>query len=131
MPFRRCFCRPGIETLRDRRLRGWWISKLFGLLEESRQVRINRDEKLKPAAKQQGLERARLLDEAISEMREEITSIYYPEIIEEIVALDKDDELGLRSKWNAAKEAEMRKIIMTDVMMISRLEKPERAITVY
>lgn len=100
----------------------------LGMLEESRQVRINRDEKLKAAAKVQGLERARLLDEAISEMREEITSIYYPEIIEEIVALDKDDELGLRSKWNAAKEAEMRKIIMTDVMMISRLEKPDRAI---
>jgi thioredoxin-related protein len=100
----------------------------LGMLEESRQVRINRDEKLKAAAKQEGLERARLLDEAISEMHEEITSIYYPEIIEEIVALDKDDELGLRSKWNSAKEAEMRKIIMTDVMMISRLEKPDRAI---
>ncbi len=100
----------------------------LALLEESRQVRINRDAKLAAAAKQQGLERARLLDEAISEMREEITSIYYPEIIEEIVALDKDNELELRSKWNAAKEAEMRKIVMTDLMMIARLEKPEKAI---
>ncbi len=49
-------------------------------------------------------------------------------VVAEIVELDKDDEAGLRSKWNAQKESEMRKIVMTDILMISRLEKPEKAI---
>ena len=100
----------------------------LGLLEESRQVRVNRDEKLKLAIGKEGLERAKLLDEAISELREEIVSLYYPEIVAEIVELDSRDELGLRSKWNSAQELEMRKVMMTDLMMISRLEKPQRAI---
>jgi thioredoxin-related protein len=100
----------------------------LGLLEESRQVRVNRDEKLRLADGKQGLERARLLDDAISELREEIVSLYYPEIVAEIVELDSSDELGLRTKWNASQELEMRKMMMTDLMMISRLEKPQRAI---
>ena len=61
-------------------------------------------------------------------MREEIIGVYYPEIVEEIVALDKDNALGLRKKWNAAEDAEMRKIIMEDLMMIARIEKPQRAV---
>ena len=100
----------------------------LALLEKARMLRVNRDEKLKAAEGKTGEERARLLDQAISEMREEIIGVYYPEIVEEIVAIDKDDEFGLRKKWNAAADAEMRKIIMTDLMMISRIEKPERAI---
>ncbi len=100
----------------------------LALLEKARLLRVNRDEKLKAAEGKTGDERARLLDQAISEMREEIIGVYYPEIVEEIVEIDKDNELGLRKKWNAAADAEMRKVIMTDLMMISRVEKPERAI---
>lgn len=100
----------------------------LALLEEARKLRVNRDEKLKAAEGKTGEERARLLDQAISEMREEIIGVYYPEIVEEIVAIDKDNEFGLRKKWNAAADAEMRKIIMTDLMMIARIEKPQRAI---
>lgn len=100
----------------------------LGMLEESRKLRINRDEKLKLAADKSGAERAKLLDQAIMEMREEIVNVYYPEIIAEIVEIDKDNKLGLRKKWNAAEDAETRKIVMTDLMMISRVEKPSRAI---
>lgn len=100
----------------------------LGMLEESRRLRITRDEKLKLAEGKQGLEKAQLLDEAISEIREEIIELYYPEIVAEIIELDKEDELGLRTKWNSTQEAEMRKVIMTDIMMVSRLEKPAGAI---
>ena len=62
-------------------------------------------------------------------MDQQIAEVYYEEIIAEIVKLDASDELGLRSKWNAAKDSEMRKIIMSDILMISRLEKPKRAIS--
>ena len=98
------------------------------LLQNARKLRVNRDAKLAAAESETGEARARLLDEAISEMRQEIIGVYYPEIIEEIVALDKDNEFGLRKKWNGAADAEMRKVVMTDLMMISRVEKPARAI---
>ncbi|MGY8749853.1 MAG: thioredoxin fold domain-containing protein [Pirellulales bacterium] len=98
------------------------------LLQNARKLRVNRDAKLGAAKTETGEARARLLDEAISEMRREIIGIYYPEIVEEIVALDKDNSLGLRKKWNGAADAEMRKVIMTDLLMISRIEKPARAI---
>lgn len=98
------------------------------LLLNARKLRVNRDVKLSLADAETGEARARLLDEAISEMRQELIGIYYPEIIEEIVALDESNALGLRKKWNGAADAEMRKVIMTDLLMISRVEKPARAI---
>lgn len=100
----------------------------LALLEEARKLRVERDENLKLAEGKTGAERAKFLDQAIGKMRQEIINVYYPEIVAEIVEIDKDNSLGLRAKWNAAEDAEMRKVIMTDVMMISRLEKPERAI---
>lgn len=104
------------------------VEDYLEMLEDARQIRIERDEKLKQAAGQKGLEKARLLDEALGGIQQELVALYYPEIVKEIVELDRQDELGLRTKWNEAQDIEMRKIIMTDMMMIARLEKPERAI---
>lgn len=100
----------------------------LGMLEELRQARIRRDELLDQAENAKGLDRARLLDQAMSELNEEIVSVYYEDIVAEIVRLDAEDELGLRTKWNEAKDSEIRKIILTDIMMVARLEKPERAV---
>ena len=104
------------------------VANYLGALEEFRQLRIKRDEKLAEAKTATGLDRAKLLDEAIAGLDELVISVYYEDIVAEIVELDKEDEAGLRSKWNAQKESEMRKIVMTDILMISRLEKPEKAI---
>lgn len=104
------------------------LAKYLGMLEQSRQIRLQRDENLKIASEKVGLERAKSLDEAMSQMREQIVALYYPEIVAEIIELDKRDELGLRTKWNSAGEAELRRAIMTDIMLISRIEKPDRAI---
>lgn len=100
----------------------------LGMLEESRQVRLKRDAKMEAASKVKGDERATLLDEALSEMPREISDVYYAEIIEEIVKLDEDDDLGLRTKWNEAADIELRKSILTDVMMVARLDSPSRAV---
>ncbi len=104
------------------------VENYLGAIEEFRQIRITRDEKLKEAEGAEGLDRARLLDEAIAGIDEKIVNVYYEEIVTEIVELDKDDELGLRSKYNAQRESEMRKIIIADIRTICRLEKPEKAI---
>jgi tetratricopeptide (TPR) repeat protein len=104
------------------------VVSYLGMLEQSRQIRIARDEKLKIAEEKIGLQRAVALDEAVSLIREELVSAYYSEIIAEILELDKKDELGLRTKWNSAGEAELRRAVLTDIMLISRIEKPDRAI---
>ncbi len=97
-------------------------------LDQALQTRQFRDKTLAAAAKAEGNERANLLDQALTELGEEVANVYYADLIEEIVALDKNNELGLRSKWNAARDAEMRKVIMTDLVMMARFDKPESAI---
>ncbi|HMP80014.1 MAG TPA: thioredoxin family protein, partial [Pirellulaceae bacterium] len=97
-------------------------------VESLRQKRIRRDAAFEAAAKETGIERARLLDKGISELAENVVQVYYEDIVEEIVELDSEDELGLRTKWNAAKDAEFRRIVMTDILTLSRLEKPQRVV---
>jgi len=100
----------------------------LALLENARQLRVERDENLEKAKDKTGAERAKFLDQAISKMREELVRVYYSDVVSEIVELDKDNALGLREKWNAAEDKEMRKVVMTDLLMIARLEKPGLAI---
>jgi tetratricopeptide (TPR) repeat protein len=93
-----------------------------------RQKRIRRDDCFAAAEKQSGAEKAKLLDQGLSEVGEEIANVYYEETVKEIIALDANDELGLRTKWNAAAENETRKLIVADIRTMSRLEKPENVI---
>lgn len=104
------------------------VADYLEMLEGLRQIRIRRDETLEKAAKLEGPERAQMLDQALSEMRQEVVSIYYEDIVAEIVELDAKDELGLRTKWNESKDAELRKIILADITLVARLEKPDQAL---
>ncbi len=104
------------------------VNNYLGMLTEFHKVRVDRDDAMAKAEKAKGLERARLLDQAISDISESVANVYYPKVIEEIVSLDADNELGLRGKWNAEKEAEQRKVMMTELMLVARLEKPDAAI---
>ena len=100
----------------------------LGMLEENRQKRITRDKNLAEAEKAEGAERAQFLDRALSAMPTKISQLYYEDIVKEIVKLDNDDKLGLRTKWNEDRDTELRKAVLTDVMMIARLESPKRAV---
>ena len=104
------------------------VQNYLGMLSEHRRARQNRDEFLAKAEKAKGAQQAKLLDKALSGLDEIIVPIYYADVIKQIVELDPDNALGLRSKWNADADAEMRKVIMTDVMMDARIEKPAAAI---
>ncbi|MEM7456258.1 MAG: thioredoxin family protein [Planctomycetota bacterium] len=104
------------------------VENYLGAIEEFRRLRMVRDEKLKEAESAEGLQRATLLDEAIAGMNEDLIEVYYADIITEIIEIDSDDELGLRSRYNAEREAEMRKIIIGDIRTSCRLERPEQAI---
>jgi thioredoxin-related protein len=100
----------------------------LAVVEEARQLRIARDEKLKQAGAAEFSEKARLLDEAIGGMKEELVRVYYSDVIEKIVELAPKDEFGLRTKWNGQAEAEIRKMMLADMLMVSRIERPDRAI---
>lgn len=104
------------------------VNNYLGMLTEFHKVRVDRDDAMAKAAKVKGLDRATLLDKAISGISESVATVYYPKVIEEIIALDSNNELGLRGKWNSEKEAEQRKVMMTELMLVARLEKPDLAV---
>ena len=96
------------------------------LMTDAKQLRIKRDENLAAAKNKTGDERAKLLDAAIADLSENVATIYYAEIIEEIVKIDEKNTLGLRAKWNADADAEMRKVILADLLVRSRLDDPKQ-----
>ena len=98
------------------------------MLSEHRRARQIRDDNFAKAENAKGLAKAKLLDKALSGMDEIIVPIYYADVIEQIVKLDADDEMGLRTKWNSEQDAEFRKVIMTDLMLVARMEQPATAI---
>jgi len=104
------------------------LENYLGMLSEHRRARQIRDDNFAKAEKAEGLAKAKLLDKALSGMDQIIVPIYYADVIEQIVELDPDDALGLRTKWNAESDAEMWKVLMTGVMLDARIAKPSTAI---
>lgn len=100
----------------------------LAIVEEARQLRVARDEKLKQSVAAEGSEKAKLLDEAIGGMKPDLARVYYADVIEQIIELDPKDERGLRTKWNGQAEAEIRKMMLADMLMVSRIEKPSQAL---
>ncbi len=97
-------------------------------LLQLQQARQTRDELLQQASQVTGLDRANLLDQALSALEPNIVEVYYPEIMEEIGELDKDDEQGLRTKYFADRDREIRKAIMSSIAMVTRLREPAEAV---
>lgn len=104
------------------------LENYLGLLSEYRLARQIRDDNLAKADQATGDAKAKFLDRAISALDEVIVPVYYADVVQEIVKIDADDSLGLRSKWNAQQDAELRKVVMTDLMLVARIEKPAAAI---
>lgn len=96
------------------------------LMTDAKKLRVQRDENLAAAKGKTGIERAKLLNAAIADLGEDIATIYYADLIEEIVSIDKKNTLGLRAKWNADADAEMRKVILADLLVRSRLAQPKQ-----
>lgn len=104
------------------------LENYLALIDQNHQLRVVRDQKLDQASSAEGAEKAKLLDEAIGGLREDLVRVYYPEIVEQIVQLDANDELGLRSQWNSQADAELRKMMLTDMLIASRIEAPADAV---
>ena len=97
-------------------------------LNELRDIRVKRDELLAQAATAEGSEKAKLLDEALSLIDEALITTHYEPLIKEIVALDKDDDAGLRTKYFAAQDARARQRILDSIALAKKLNPPQLAL---
>lgn len=96
-------------------------------LRDLRGRRERRDDALAKAAAATGDERARRLDQALDALDPQLVQVWYADIVGQIVALDEDNHLGLRAKWNGERDAEARQVILADIQAIARLDRPDRA----
>jgi thiol-disulfide isomerase/thioredoxin len=68
-------------------------------LEEFRLARVDRDTSLITAAKLQGIERAKKLDDALGNLPSDLLFPAYESVVEEIIKLDEDNTAALRSQY--------------------------------
>lgn len=98
-------------------------------LRDVRERRAQRDLALQEAAKAQGIDVAVHLDHALAALDEEVAKVWYTDLIEKIVELDADNQLGLREKWHGEQDKAARQLIRADIEAVARLDRPERAVT--
>ncbi len=91
-------------------------------------VRVKRDEFFAQAKEATGEEKARLLDQGLAMLDESFATTFYADTIKQIVELDNQDELGLRTKYYAAQDAEARKRILAQIAMAARVQTPTDAL---
>jgi thiol-disulfide isomerase/thioredoxin len=73
----------------------------------------------------EGAERGRLLDQALEALDLTIGQTHYKDLVEMILELDAAHQLGLREKYRGDLDAEQRKAILADLLMLVRLRSPE------
>jgi thioredoxin-related protein len=83
------------------------------------------DQLLEQANAAEGAERATLLDQSLEALDLEIGKNHYKEIVETILALDSEHQVGLREKYRGDLDAEQRKAILADLLLMVRLRSPE------
>jgi len=79
--------------------------KYMAHLNELQQVRVKRDKLFAEAGKAKGIDRAKLLDQALADMSQAIVLSCYGETVDEIITLDPEDKAGLKSKYADARAA--------------------------
>ena len=73
--------------------------KYVAHLKALQKERVKRDEMLAKAAKAEGLEKARLLDQALSKIDGIAAINCYRDLVDEIIKLDAENKAGLKSKY--------------------------------
>lgn len=97
-------------------------------LESLREVRATRDAAMEKAAKAEGVEKAKLLDEALSGVDSKLYGLGYMESVEEIVKIDADGAAGLKDKYVSIMKAAEFKKIQGEIIGLARAKKFKEAI---
>ena len=98
-----------------------WVANASGKVK----VLAQRDEFFAQASEAKGVERAKLLESAISGIDEAMRLSYYADTVTEIVSLDTDDAAGLKSKYEELQQVEQIKAKLT---AIRRGKQPQEVI---
>ena len=69
------------------------------ILDSARETRLRRDDAFVKASSATGLQKAKFLKDALSEVPEALVSIHYAEVLSEIRGLDAADSLGMDAKF--------------------------------
>jgi thioredoxin-related protein len=78
--------------------------KYLAHLDELRKVKKERDELFAKAAGTEGVEKAKLLDQALSQLEAQQVLIGYQDEVKQLLAADKDNAAGLRNKYLAKQQ---------------------------
>lgn len=92
------------------------------------EVRKTRDDRLAKAEKAAGVDKAKLLDEAISGFDAELALTQYREILDEIVKLDGDNAAGLKAKYEGVLNLSAIRASLQEVMRSAAAGGPEEAV---
>lgn len=100
-------------------------------LEELKQTRIDRDEKLDAAAAAEGLEKAQLLHEAMQVLGDDLAVKFYAPIVEEIIELDAEDNAGLKGHYDGLLRAAQQRAGLNEAMNAGEPQDIVDALTTY
>ncbi len=98
------------------------------MLKEKREIGVKLDAAFAKAKQAEGIERAKLLDEALALVDDDMVESHYGEVVKEIVKLDNKNEAGLRAKHNAKRDKEERRELLARIKFAKRSLKPDAAI---
>jgi thioredoxin-related protein len=101
-----------------------WVANARGKVK----VLAQRDEFFAQASEAKGIERAKLLEKAISEIDQAIRLSLYGDTVSEIVSLDAENTAGLKSKYEGLQQAEQFKGKLAEIRSTSRAKQPEEVI---
>lgn len=87
-------------------------------LDQLKAQRVARDEAMAQAKDAQGLDKARALDAAMQAVGMDLAVAHYPSVVEMIIALDADNEAGLKDRYNAVFSAQKLDADMQDAIQL-------------
>ncbi|MEM9416566.1 MAG: thioredoxin family protein [Planctomycetota bacterium] len=97
-------------------------------LEELKQKRVQRDEYFAAADEAEGIERAQRLHDAMQVLGDDMAVKHYGSVVDEIMAIDADNEAGLKAHYEALALAEEQRAGLDELMSGNVQGDPEGTI---
>ncbi len=97
--------------------------KYVAHLKELQKERVKRDQMLAKAAKAEGLEKARLLDQVLSKIGGIAAINCYRDLVDEIIKLDAENKAGLKSKYELQVAQSVIRDLLADRKVAKALKK--------
>lgn len=89
-------------------------------LEELKKVRVERDGRMAAAKDAEGIEKAKLLHAAMQAVGDDVAVLHYKETVAEIIALDADNEAGLKKHYEDIETAKAQRKTLETAMRSAR-----------